>query len=300
MASKLNFRNGSSVSRFAAPFRLLVHRFIFLFLVSAAIGIMLLGRADSVMVEKASVVVIDLFAPVMEFISRPAATVNNAVRTIEDFSRLYTENERLRTENERLKDWQMVARDLAAQNRSLKSLLGYSADPGTRQISARVVGDSGGAFVRSAIINAGVRDGVRKGQAVITGDGLAGRVIAVGLQSARVLLISDINSRVPVVVESSRDRAILSGNNSGQPKLTFLPANAAVKEGDRVVTSGHGGVFPAGLPVGAILNAGDGVVRIAPFARLDRLEFVRVVDFEEILPPVSGPEGPGRGGVVSR
>jgi len=287
MARKLNFRNGSSISRITAPLRLLAHRFIFLFLISAAIGTMLLARADSVAVEKASVIVTDLFSPLLDFFSRPAATINSAVQKFEDLVSLHSENERLKAENKRLKDWQMVARDLASQNRSLKSLMQFSADPKSRQITARVVGDSGGAFVRSAIINAGTRDGIEKGQAVITGDGLAGRIIAVGLQSSRILLVTDINSRVPVIVETSRDRAILAGNNSGQPKLAFLSVIAAVKEGDRVVTSGHGGVFPPGLPVGTILNAGDGTVRIAPFAQLNRLEFVRVLTYEKIVPPAA-------------
>lgn len=285
----MNSRNGNSVTRLAAPFRLFMQRFFLLLLVSAAIGIMLLGRADSVMVERASIVVIDLFSPVMDVVSRPAASVNEAIRSIEEFADIYAENERLRRDNENLKAWQATARALAAQNQSLKALLAFKPEEGARFLSARVVGDSGGAFVRSAIINAGHRQGIQKGQAVLTGDGLAGRVVTAGLQSARVLLITDINSRVPVVVESSRDRAILSGNNSSQPRLNFLPANAAVQEGDRVVTSGHGGVFPPGLPVGRIVNAGDGVVRINPFARLDRLEFVRVVDYAGVKAPDLAP-----------
>jgi len=97
------------------------------------------------------------------------------------------------------------------------------------------------------------------------------------LQSARVLLITDLNSRIPVVSEKGRVRAILSGDNSAQPKLAFLPPNARLNLGDRIVTSGHGGVFPAGLPVGTISSVDDGVISVSPFAEFDLLEYVRII-----------------------
>jgi rod shape-determining protein MreC len=154
-------------------------------------------------------------------------------------------------------------------------------------VTARVIGDSGGAFVRSVLVNAGTAQGISKGQAAVTGKGLAGQVVQVGYRSARVLLITDINSRVPVLVEGSRKRAILAGDNGILPRLTFMPVNASVVPGDRVVTSGHGGVFPPGLPVGRITVADDGVLRVAPFFELDRLEYIRLVDYLRIQPLVS-------------
>jgi rod shape-determining protein MreC len=167
------------------------------------------------------------------------------------------------------------------------SLLDYKPDPRARYIAARVIGDSGGAFVRSVLINAGSRDKVAKGQAAMTGHGLAGRVTAAGLQSARILLITDINSRVPVLVQASRDRAILAGDNSGTPRLVFLPGNASVNTGDIIVTSGHGGIFPAGLPVGRASRSDDGTVRVAPFVEFEKMEFVRVIDYASVPPELS-------------
>jgi rod shape-determining protein MreC len=167
------------------------------------------------------------------------------------------------------------------------ALLDYKPDPRAKYIAARVIGDSGGAFVRSMLINAGGRDGLVKGQAAMTGQGLAGRVIAVGLRSARILLITDINSRVPVIVQSSRDRAILAGDNSRLPRLAFLPSNASVNSGDIIVTSGHGGIFPAGLPVGRASRSDDGTVRVNPFVQFEKLEFVRVIDYVSVPPETS-------------
>lgn len=268
--------------RLAAPAKVLLHRFAFLFLILAAFGIMLLSKAETIVVEKVSTVVVDVFAPIMDVLSRPAAAVNDAVKTLRGLADLRDENIRLARENERLLVWQEAARRLASQNQALQSLLDFKPDPNSQSIATRVIADSGGAFVRSIVVNAGDRDGVRKGQAAVSGSGLAGRVATAGYRSARILLITDINSRVPILIESSRDRAILSGDNSGMPRLTFLPANASIKAGDRVVTSGHGGVFPPGLQIGQVVPSGDGVMRVKPNVSFDQLEFVRLIDFASV------------------
>lgn len=268
--------------RLAAPAKVLLHRFAFLFLILAAFGIMLLSKAETIVVEKVSTVVVDVFAPIMDVLSRPAAAANDAVKTLRGLADLRDENIRLARENERLLIWQEAARRLASQNQALQSLLDFKPDPNSQSIATRVIADSGGAFVRSIVVNAGDRDGVRKGQAAVSGSGLAGRVATAGYRSARILLITDINSRVPILIESSRDRAILSGDNSGMPRLTFLPANASIKAGDRVVTSGHGGVFPPGLQIGQVVPSGDGVMRVKPNVSFDQLEFVRLIDFASV------------------
>lgn len=268
--------------RVAVPLKVAVQRFAFLFLVLAAFALMLLSKAETVVLERASAIVVDVFAPIIEIASRPAAGLNEAVRTVRELAALRVENERLRRENARLLAWQEAARRLAAQNLSLEQLLKFKPDPRSSYIAARVIGDSGGAFVRSVLVNAGRRDDVAKGQAVVTGRGLVGRIASAGLWSARALLITDINSRVPVMLEKTRERAILAGDNRPYPKLTFLPGNVEPRPGDRVVTSGHGGVFPPGLPVGQVVASGDGGIRVQPFALLDKIEFVRVVNYAGI------------------
>jgi len=279
------FKHGSRLIRLSSPLRAMVHKSLIFILISAAISFMVLDKNGSATIEKTSVVIADIFSPILDFISRPAASINQVLQDLDNLSQLHKDNSVLRAENKRLNDWKMIARDLRAQNKALKTLLGYTGDLPPSQITARVIGDAAGPFVRTLIINVGTDRGIKKGNAVISGEGLIGRVIAAGKNSARILLITDINSRVPVLVESSRDRAILTGTNAGQPKLSFLPASADLAEGDRVVTSGHGGVLPAGLPVGTILNAGDGNVLISTFARLDRLEYVRVVVRDKIISP---------------
>jgi rod shape-determining protein MreC len=280
----------------AVPLKVVVQRFALLFLVLAAFGLMLLSKAETIVVERVSAIVVDVFAPIIDFASRPAAGLNEAVRSVRELAALREENERLRRENIRLLAWQEAARRLAAQRLTLEKLLEFKPDPRSSYITARVIGDSGGAFVRSLLVNAGSRDNVAKGQAVVTGQGLVGRIAGVGLWSARALLITDINSRVPVMLEKTRERAILAGDNSARPRLTFLPGNVEPRPGDRVVTSGHGGVFPPGLAVGRVIAHRDSGIRVQPFARLTTIEFVRIVNYAGIsdkIPADSAGDGAG-------
>ncbi|CAN0564528.1 unnamed protein product, partial [Laminaria digitata] len=266
-----------SVAKVTVPIRALLHRFALLFLIIAAFAIMLLGKADTLVVERARSGVVDVVAPVMDALSRPIATVSEGVDRVNRFFSVYEENAQLREQNARLLEWQSAALALAAENSTFRKMLNFVPERGASFSAARVIGDSGGVFVRSVLINGGTVDGIQKGDAVVNGDGLIGRVAESGRRSGRVLLLSDLNSRIPVVGEKSRVRAILAGDNSPLPKLAFLPPGAPLEVGDRIVTSGHGGVFPAGLPVGRISSIGDGGIRVQPFADFYRLEYVRII-----------------------
>lgn len=281
--------------RLAVPVKVLFQRFAFLFLILAAFALMLFGKAENAMLDRVSSTVVDLVAPIMDVMARPVATVNEAVKSVRELVALRDENERLRRANLRLLAWQEAAHRLSRQNAALQELLSFVPDPRANFIAARVIGDAGDAFVRSMLINAGARNGVARGQAVVAGEGLVGRIVSAGRRSARVLLISDVNSRIPVVVEPAHYRAILAGDNSNLPHLVFLAANTAIKPGDRVVTSGHGGMFPPGLPVGEVVSVGEGGVRIHPFVRLGSLEFVRVVDYAGISVDIPDSTAPAKG-----
>jgi rod shape-determining protein MreC len=290
----LKQRTGS-VLRFATPLKALIQRFAFLALVGVTFGLMLLGKADLVLMERVRTAATDAVAPVLDALSRPAATVSGLVDRVRDLAALREENARLRQDNQRLLQWQQVANRLEAENRALRGLLNATSGPAVSFISARVIADSGGAFVRSLVVNAGAREGVKKGQAVVTGDGLVGRIAALGERSARVLLITDLNSRIPVVVDSTRERAVLAGDNSDRPQLQRLGINARIWPGERIVTSGHGGAFPPGLPVGVVASVTESEIRVQPYIKWDRLEYVRVIDFSltGILAPPQERSRPG-------
>ena len=285
--------SGGKVGRLAAPLRILFNRFAFLLMVGASVTLLGLSRAGYTPIESARVLVLDYAAPVLDVISRPVAAVNALFAEIGTLVTIYADNERLTLENERLHAWQAEARQLAQENAAFRGLLRAQPEPGMTFVSARVVGDSGGPFVRTLMLNAGGEDGVRKGEAVVNGDGLVGRVVEAGNRSSRVLLLTDLNSRVPVVLEQSRLRAVLEGDNTDVLRLSFLTDLDEIEIGDRVMTSGHGGIFPAGIPVGAVAAIEGDNVWVAPLVAFGKLEFVRVLrfDFPE-LEPVLEPDLP--------
>ena len=272
-------RSPQSAHRLFQPIRGLAQRFAYISLVVSAIGLMALGKVDALVVENFRAQVTDAVAPVLDALSRPAEAFSRAVVQFRELAHLRAENARLRRNDARLLQWQAAARNLEAENKILRDLLNYKPGPEPSFITARVIADTGGAFAHSLIINAGIRDGVVKGQAAMTGQGLAGRVAGVGSRSARLLLITDLNSRIPVLVGDSRTRAILAGNNSDNPKLMHLPSGKSVSVGDRVVTSGHGGALPPGLPVGIVTMVDENGIVVQPFVLRTRLEFIRLLDF---------------------
>jgi len=263
----------------AGQVRLVLHRFALVVLVVAAFAAMLIGKADTVLVENARVLALDIASPALEAIARPVAVANRAIADLKEFASLRQENGRLREENARLLAWQTAARRLENENDRLRELSQFREGPEASFITARIVGDSVSAYVRGALLNVGSKVGVSPGQAVVTGEGLAGRVAEVGDNSARVLFVTDVNSRLPVMVERTRERAILAGDNSALMRLTLLQTVQGVQRGDRIVTSGHGGSFPVGIPVGEVVQTESGSVKVRPFADFSRLEFVRVVDY---------------------
>ena len=265
--------------RVSAPIRSLTHRFAFLGLVIAAFALMLIGKADVAMMERFRSQVTDSVAPILDMMSRPVATANEVIAKVRVLTEIRQENESLRLDKDRLLHWQTVARKLEAENKALRDQLNYVPGPQASYVSARVIADTGGAFAHSLLLNIGAQPGVTKGQAVVTGDGLVGRVAGVGDRSTRVLLITDLNSRIPVLIEATRTRGILAGNNTNRPRFIHLPPGATVSPGDRIVTSGHGGAFPVGLPVGLVDAVNDGGISVQPFVPRDRLEYVRVLDY---------------------
>ncbi len=265
---------------FILPARALLQRFAFALLIGAAIALMIVSQSEPGAFDRLRAGVTDAVTPVVAFFSRPSATIVDVVENVESLAALREENASLRVANERLMRWQTLALRLQRENDELRQSLKVVPDPRASFVTARIAGEAGGPFLRTALLGAGERDGVKKGQAVIGGHGLIGRIVDVGGGSARVLLISDLNSRVPVFIGAQRVRAVLAGDNSDTPILEFLSAEAKILAGDRIVTSGEGGVFPPGLPVGTIAKVTEAAVTVRPYAAWDRLEFVSVLDFE--------------------
>lgn len=242
-------------------------------------GLMLLGKADAVLVERLRLQVNDVLVPVLDVISQPAEGMAVAVDQGVGLITLLRDKSRLQQERDELLRWQAIAQRLQVENSELRRLLNFQPDPPVQSLSARVVADTTGAFTKSFLLNAGSLAGVSKDQIALTGEGLVGRIVAVSARASRVLLITDMNSRVPVFVGASRARAVLAGNNSDQPRLIHISPDANIAVGDRVVTAGIAGAFPPGLPVGLVHSVDEGHILIEPFVDASRVEYVRLADF---------------------
>jgi rod shape-determining protein MreC len=280
----------------AAPPRAFGERFASVILTLAAIALIVMGRVDPAMVDRVRSETADFVAPILTVIQQPLATVRDTLGITQGLFDLAKENARLREENDRLKTWRSTALGLEAQSQVLRGLLNVpnTAPPILR--TEPIIAEPGGIYVRSVLVGGGAHDGLGKGQAAMSGPGLVGRITEIGAWSARVLLITDLNSRIPVILEGTRTHAILAGDNSSHPYLMYLPKAATVSPGDRLVTAGHDGVFPTGLAVGRVSSIENGEIRVEPIADLDRLEYVELVDNvaqSALTPELAPAEGRG-------
>ncbi|MEJ0020929.1 MAG: rod shape-determining protein MreC [Acetobacteraceae bacterium] len=261
-------------------------------LIAVAFGLMLLGKADAVLAERARMALADALAPIYTLLAGPLGGLRQTIIGTTDLWDVRGENDRLRDENERLRRWQSVALALDAENQRLKANLRWIPDPAPSYVTARVVADAGGVYAKAVLLSVGPNHGVRKGQIALDERGLVGRVTELGARTARVLLITDLNSRIPVILENSRAHAILVGTNGPRPRLTYWPEGIMPQEGERIVTSTEAGAFPANLPIGTVHFTSANVPEVAPAAMLDRLEIVRIFDYG--LGGIAAPEVPGR------
>jgi rod shape-determining protein MreC len=222
----------------------------------------------------------DLVSPVLQAASQPAIYARRGKEQLVDYLDLFHELDRLKEENQKLKHWQWQAQRLERRVDQLRSLLYAVDEAALKYATGHVIADARGPFARSILVNVGQKQGIKTGYAVINGDGFVGRVVHTGDSASRVILVNDLNSRIPVLVGPAAVRAVLVGDNGAEPRLEFLPDSARVFKGDEVSTSGHAGMLPRGLRIGTVLGEGDNGFRVNPHASLSELEYVSVLFFD--------------------
>lgn len=268
-------------------------RFILILLILVSVLLLLssLYSAQASVFKKAREGVIDAASPVLEFIAGPIASVNELFGYVGDYFRVLEQNEALREENAELRQWMEEALELRSVVAAYEGLQTYKAPLEARPIDAFVIGEANDAFARSMIVNAGRGSNVEAGQAVVDQNGLVGRIVDTGVNASRVLLLTDIQSRVPVYVENADIEGILVGNTRAKPviSITAGPEEAAAQPGQRVLTSGAGGALPRGLPVGTVHRQDGGDIVIGLYANYARTRMVRIINYE--FPSVEAPAG---------
>lgn len=267
-------------------------------IVVVLLAVFLLWRIDSPRAERLRAAIVDQIVPNMEWALVPVTRATDMVEGFRSYASLYEQNQELRRELIQMRAWREAALQLEQENAKLLDLNKVRLDPQLTFVTGVVLADSGSPFRQSVLLNVGARDGIRDGWATTDGLGLVGRISGVGRSTSRVILLTDPASRIPVTIQPSGQRALLSGDNSPLPPVDFIEDPELVRPGDRVVSSGDGGVFPAGLLVGQLAQGADGRTRVRLAADYGRLEFLRVLrshTAETITDPgalIAAPEPP--------
>ena len=248
-----------------------------LILLIISFSLIFVGKVDLYTARAAKLTISEFIAPIYDVVSAPVRafeTMAGGMRTLASFR---AENVRLRAENERLKRWQRRAEILESENRQLKTVIGAASTTELVPVTARAISAPGGSFAHSLLLDIENIDNVVRGNAVVNADGLVGYIIEVGRKYARVLLITDVNSKIPILLSTSSWPALALGKNTKTLQLDFLPLEAKPEIGELVLTSGHGGILPAGVPVGRVISVGDDAVFLEPSVVLEQISFVSVL-----------------------
>lgn len=246
-------------------------------LIAISFSLMFLGKADITALRNARMGATDFVAPIVDLVSVPARAISTMVTGIRTVASLRAENVRLQAENDLLKRWRRRAEILESENRQLRSVTGAVTPERRVPLTARAVTAPGGSFAHTVLIANGTDSGVQSGSPVVTADGLVGLIVDAGRSYSRTLMISDINARIPVILASSSWPGVTIGQNGLFLELAFLPEEADPQVGELVLTSGHGGVLPAGVPVGRVDLVTDDFIRVRPAVDFRNLSYVSVL-----------------------
>lgn len=265
--------NPSNSQDYTGPLRRLLLVVVSLVL----IAIFLVWRIDSPRVERFRAQVTDRIVPNFDWAMAPVTGTIDLFRDYQSYQRIAEQNQELRRELRKMQSWKEAALQLEQENARLLDLNKVRLDPRLTFITGVVLADSGSPFRQSVLLNVGARDGLVDGWATMDGIGLVGRISGVAKNTSRVILLTDASSRIPAVIQPSGQRAIIAGDNSAAPPLDFIESPDLVRPGDRVVSSGDGGVFPAGLVIGQVAADPGGRLRVRLAADYERLKFLRVL-----------------------
>ena len=208
-------------------------------------------------------------------VSAPFKVFDNFADYIDKHLNLYSNYDELKKENNELKNNISESHFLELENAQLRKLIEEQASSSSNLLSARVMIDKQSPYLNSFIINIGSNKNVKNGMAVLDGENFIGRIVDVNFFSSRVLLVSDLNSKIPVIIEPSGHHAILSGHGTNEPTLEYLPENYTIQDGDKVYTSGKEGIFSPGIPIGEI-KIEKNVVKTSLFSDLSQITFVNI------------------------
>ena len=208
-------------------------------------------------------------------VSFPLKSVNNFTDFLENHLNLYSNYNELIKENNELKNNISKSDFLELENSQLRKLVDEQIESSSNLVSARIMIDKQSPYLNSFVINIGSNKSIKNGMAVLDGKNFIGRIVDVNFFSSRVLLVSDLNSKIPILSEPSGSHAILSGHGTNELTLEYLSENHGIQDGDKIYTSGKEGIFTPGIVVGKA-KIEKNKIKVLLFADLDQITFVNI------------------------
>lgn len=220
-------------------------------------------------------------APISGLLATPVRWINDGASSIGDYFGAVSENRRLKARVAQLQNMESEAIALRNLNRRYEQLLKLRTEPPIPAVTARVVSDVRGPFSNARLIDAGSDVGIKVGNPAMTEQGVVGRIVGISGGVSRLLLLTDPESRTPVLMDRTNARAVLTGDGGPNPRLEYVRGKDAVRNGDMILTSGDGGLYPRGLPVGVAQQDFAGVWRVRLYSDRSPIDFVRVLVFDD-------------------
>lgn len=266
---------------FAIPLRALIAQASVGVLLLSAIVLIFVARGHSDTFSTVRMSMANAVRPILTAVQEPVTWSQNWLGQMQTVAVLQLENKALREEVSTLREWHTEAVRLNAENRALRALLQTKQPHEITSAAGTVLADNGSSFGHSVLVTTPPDFLIQRGQVAMTGAGMVGRVVDVSANGnlARVLLLDDPASRVPVMIGETRMRAILSGQGSHELLLEHLPDNAQIQVNDKIVTSGNDGVLPSDMALARVTRIEGDRIFAEPLAPLDRLEWLRLIDF---------------------
>ena len=217
-------------------------------------------------------------------VSVPENFVISSYQTINDHFSLYSNYKNLKKDYESLKATKLNADFLKSENEALKSKID-DVSTQSSELLAKVIIDKKSPFLRSVIVNRGSKDNVVLGMAVLDEKFLVGKVVEVNYSTSRVLLLSDLNSKIPVSIEPNGVQSILSGSGSSYGEIQYIKEDYELENDSEIFTSGSGGIFRSGIPIGKTIaneEIGLDTIKVKFHSDFSQLRLVKIVTFEQV------------------
>jgi len=245
-----------------------------------AVALVLLGKAQANLFDRARTTIIDRLQPVLVVVHTPVVQFDRWIGSIDELFTVYRENLALKDENARLKQWRNVAVVMQDRVKRYQALLHAVPDPDIHSVLTQVIGRANRPFLQTMILDAGSASNVKPGEAVVDARGMIGRIYLTGQHTSWVILLTDLNSRIPVTVAPGNHQAMMVGDNTAMPTLDTMSQTVTLHAGDQVVSSGDGGLLPPGLPVGTVVSQG-GQYRVALLSDAASAQDVEILAFRK-------------------